>query len=125
MVFSNLDATGGGFESLLFRLEVLGEVFGTEVVFNDLASAVDYFSSVFLLGQPYSEFVPGFGVPGIRAIFEVTTTASQSISFGLAAVVVPEPSTALLLGLGLMLVAKPRRRNFASTLVSDVSDVSD
>ncbi len=66
MVFSKLRATGGGFETLLFRLEVLGETFGEEVLFDELADAVDFFSSAFFLDTTTSprrlstEIVPPF-----------------------------------------------------------------
>jgi len=103
-----MGASAGGFDSLAFRLEVLGEQMGDEIVFGDLASAKEYFSAVILLGDAFLE--PGWSrdVPAVRAIFEVTMSGRQDIAFGLAAVVVPEPSSAVLIGLGLCFIASRR-----------------
>lgn len=109
----NLDASGGGFESLAFRLEVFGVLFGEEVVFDNLSEAKAYFASVIVIGEAFLESFRARGVPAVRAIFESTLSGGQEVSFGLAAAVVPEPSTALLLGIGLFLVAfrgQPDRR---------------
>jgi len=103
-----LDATSGGFQSLAFRLEVLGEAFGEEAVFTNLAEANAYFSSLILLGEAFDDQFNGRGSPAVRAFFEVTTRERQSVAFGLAAVVIPEPSTALLLGIGLACLARRR-----------------
>jgi hypothetical protein len=103
-----VDATSGGFQSLAFRLEVLGEAFGEEAVFTNLAEANAYFSSLILLGEAFDDQFNGRGSPAVRAFFEVTTRERQSVAFGLAAVVIPEPSTALLLGIGLASLARRR-----------------
>lgn len=68
-----------------------------------------YFSSLLFLGQAFLDEFPNEGDPAVRAIFEVTASKGQSVGYGLAAVVVPEPSTALLLGIGLALTATLRR----------------
>jgi hypothetical protein len=51
LAISHLSATRGGFETLLFRLEILDSVFGEEIIFDELADAVDFFSSIILLGE--------------------------------------------------------------------------
>lgn len=94
-------ASSGGFEELAFRLEVLGESFGEEQIFTSLAEATDYFASLIDLGEAFVDGFRNGGTPGVRAIFEWTGEEKQQVAFGLAVVVVPEPSTALLLGLGL------------------------
>jgi len=108
LAISNVSAAGGGFDSLRFRLEVLGELFGEEVTFGSVEEADAYFSTAFLLGQAYSEPFSTLDVPAIRAIFEVMTSLGHSVTVGVAAVVVPEPSVALLLGMGLLLCASSK-----------------
>lgn len=105
----DLQETNGGFEELVFRLEVFGEAFGDEMVFSDIKTARSFFASAIVLGAAYLDgFTPG-DVPAVRAIFDVTLGNRQSIGMSIAAVVVPEPSTAILLGFGLMLIGRRRR----------------
>ncbi|MCG8587791.1 MAG: PEP-CTERM sorting domain-containing protein, partial [Proteobacteria bacterium] len=98
---------GAGFEQLAFRLEVFGEVLGEEQTFASVEEADAFFAS--LLSVPSDIVSPG-GDSSIRAIFEISSLADQGITFGFAAVVVPEPSTGLLLGFGLALVVYRKRR---------------
>lgn len=99
----DIQANNGGFEELSFRLELDGEAFGEEATFGDVTAARTFFAEAILLGEAYYDGSVNPGdTPAIRAIFEVTSGFQQQLSIGLAAVVVPEPSTALLIGLGLL-----------------------
>jgi hypothetical protein len=105
----DLDSSNGGFESLSFSLEVLGEAIVEEVVFDDLDEATTYFASLIDLGQAFDDDRSSGAAPhAIRAIFEVVAAGDQQARFGLAAVVVPEPSTAMLIAMGLSLLAARR-----------------
>jgi len=107
----DLNAVGGGFDELSFRLEVFGEQFGEEVVFGDIESAQEFFASAIVLGDAYLAELGTGNTPAVRAIFEVSMSAKQAISVSIAAVVVPEPSTALLMVLGLVGLGARRRSN--------------
>ncbi len=101
---------GGAFESLRFHVEVLGQLFGEVMVFDDVAMANRYFSSLLVLGDAFLEQFTGRTAPAVRVVFDVTSGAGQNVAYGLAAVVVPEPSTGLLLGSGLVWVSIRRKR---------------
>jgi hypothetical protein len=106
----DLQANEGGFEQLSFRLEVDGEAFGVEASFSDLEAARTFFAQAIFLGDAYFDGrVDAGDTPALRAIFEVTTGLHQQLAIGLAAVVVPEPSTALLIGLGLITLTRRSR----------------
>ncbi|HEB88531.1 MAG TPA: PEP-CTERM sorting domain-containing protein, partial [Deltaproteobacteria bacterium] len=70
-----------------------------------------YFASLLVLGDAFLDQFTGRTAPAVRVIFDVTSGAGQDVAYGLAAVVVPEPSTGLLLGLGLVWVAIRRDRS--------------
>lgn len=107
-----LDSAGGGFESLAFRVEVAGTQLGDEMVFDTLAEANAYFASLVPVGSAFdAAYNPTFDAPAVRAIFDVVTGAGQSVELGVAAVVVPEPSTALFVGLGLAVLVQRGRRH--------------
>ncbi len=117
------DAFAGGFDQMTFSLERYGERVGEEQTFSSLDQANAYFAELIGLGFLIPEAPPLSGPlawpadqpPAIRAIFEIASSGKQRVSFGIAAVVVPEPSTALLVGLGLAgLAARARRRPPAS-----------
>jgi hypothetical protein len=104
-----LEVTDQGFESLDFRIEIKGEVVGEEQTFSDLAQAEEYFATLIDLGPAF--FNPWNWqeeVPTVQVFFDATFRDTQSIGFGLAAVVIPEPSTGLLLALGLVVIATRR-----------------
>ncbi len=61
-----------------------------------------------VLGNAFVFGISTGGFSSVRAIFEVTLRGGQEIVFGLAAVVVPEPSTAILIGLGLSFIGAQR-----------------
>ena len=102
-----LESSGGGFLELAFDLELDGEAFGDRVVLESLADARVWFAELIDLGSAFADRPGVGGTPAVRAIFEITQEAGQSVRFGMGAVV-PEPSTAVLLGLGLALAAARR-----------------
>lgn len=103
-----LESSGGGFLELVFDLELDGEVFGERVVLERLADARIWLAELIDLGPAFADRTGVSRTPAVRAIFEITQQAGQSARFGVAAVI-PEPSTAVLLGLGLALAAAGRR----------------
>ncbi len=105
LVFANLGSADDDFDLMTFRVEVAGATFGEEAQFENLADATSYFSTILFLGQAYRDAIADLDGPAVRAIFEVSTLAGKNVSIGLAAFVVPEPSTALLLAFGLVILA--------------------
>lgn len=101
----------GGFETLRFWLERNGEAFGTEQTFQTLEEANTFFADLIGLGNaiklpnrfddPNDDSSPAT----VSAFFEALTRPGQTVAFGIAALVVPEPGTAVLIGLGLMAMA--------------------
>jgi hypothetical protein len=109
-----LGSSGGGFLELAFDLELDGEAVGDRVVLESLADARAWFAGLIDLGSAFADRPGVGGTPAVRAIFEITQEAGQSVRFGMGAVV-PEPSTAVLLGLGLGLGSAAARRRKAGT----------
>jgi len=103
-----LDTIAGGFDELTFGIEVLGEAYGSERVFFDVASANAFFASMISIEMAFGSDEVSLSDLDIRVYFDIISSAGQSIAYGLAAVVVPEPSTGLLLLIGLGLIGRRR-----------------
>ena len=67
-----------------------------------------FFAAAIDLGPAFGG-APFGGIPAVRAVFETRIAENQSIAYGIAAVVVPEPSTAVLILAGLAGLAVRRR----------------
>jgi len=90
--------------------EEAGWVHFTKQLFDTPAAANAYFNSLLDLGDAFVENFSATSAPAVRAIFDVTQTEHQAVAFRVAAAVVPEPSTALLLGVGLAFASIQGRR---------------
>jgi len=106
---------GDGFGSLAFSVEVGGEQVGETNLFDDLASARAFFASMFSIGDAFADSPDRFGAfsDGLKLIFDVVVEGREGIHLGFAAVVIPEPSTGLLIGFGLLWLSRRARRTSA------------
>jgi hypothetical protein len=100
-------AVGSEFESLAFEIEVFGIGIGERVAFDDLAAANAFFATLLPVADALA--TPGARGSALKLIFDVVlSSAQQTAGFGIAVVVVPEPGSALLIGLGLAVLARRR-----------------
>lgn len=100
-------AVGSEFESLAFEIEVFGIGVGERVAFDDLAAANAFFATLLPVADALA--TPGARGSALKLIFDVVlSSAQQTAGFGIAVVVVPEPGSALLIGLGLAVLARRR-----------------
>jgi hypothetical protein len=106
--------TGNGFESLAFRIEREGETL-LEETFDNLASALLFFDDELLgLGDATGEGIEGdLDLRFALALRSGDPGASFSFASAVGISAIPEPSTAVLLACGLILLA--RRRALASS----------
>jgi hypothetical protein len=111
----DLGAVNGGFDELTFGIEVRGTAFGEQHVFTTLAEAQAFFANMINLGDAFLDDATSSSPPGVRLQFDWTGHEGQEVAFGLAAVVVPEPSTAILIGCGLGLLTVRGRNGRASS----------
>ena len=99
-------ASATGVDSVDFRIEHDGNTIVNQS-FTDMVAAEAYFADTALVLELF-----GFELDGIVK-FSLDVTASEGGSFStyvVAAVTVPEPGTAVLLGFALVVVARARRR---------------
>lgn len=118
--FMNPVSLGSGFDTLRFRANLRGETL-VDVTFADVSAAFAYFDDdvLDLGGFEFSGVPPYyFPTPPLELLFDWTGSETGS-GFGIDLIVgltpVPEPSTALLLVIGLaMLAARTRQRSGAA-----------
>ncbi|MDJ0847747.1 MAG: PEP-CTERM sorting domain-containing protein [Myxococcota bacterium] len=101
------ESEGEGFTTLAFRVESFGVVLDEEL-FADLDEALAFFEDQ--LFEVDDAFGDDEDPPPLRLVFVATLARGDAFGMGLG-FVVPEPSTASLLALGLVVLASRRRRH--------------
>jgi hypothetical protein len=101
---------GDGFDALGFRIEKFGTPFGEAQTFDSLEQALAFFeAAVFDVGMGLGGS-PSFDAPQLRLIFDLTVAEGDAFGMQVALMtLVPEPSTGLLVGLGLLVLGVRRR----------------
>ncbi len=100
------ESEGEGFTTLAFRVESFGAVLDEEL-FTDLDEALAFFEDQ--LFEVDDAFGDDAEAPPLRLVFVATLARGDAFGMDLG-FVVPEPSTAPLLALGLLVLASRRRR---------------